>query len=61
MKIELMPISANKTEVAFGGEVTISGLMKMMGEKVLGSVTDMLTKQFFTNLDHELAKQQAGK
>jgi len=61
MKIELMPISGKETEVAFSGEVTISGLMKMMGEKVLGGVTDMLTKQFFANLDHELAKQQAGK
>jgi len=60
MKIELMPISDNKTEVAFGGEVTISGLMKMMGEKVLGGVTDMLTKQFFANLDHELAKKQSA-
>jgi carbon monoxide dehydrogenase subunit G len=61
MKIELMPISANETEVAFTGEVTISGLMNMMGQKVLGSVTEMLTKQFFANLDHEIAKQQAGK
>jgi uncharacterized protein len=61
MKIELMPISANETEVAFGGEVTISGLMTMMGQKVLGGVTDMLTKQFFANLDHEIAKQQRGK
>src|SRR6187551_1649350 len=61
MKIELMPISGNETEVDFSGEVTISGLMKMMGEKVLGGVTDMLTKQFFTNLDHEIAKHQAGK
>jgi len=61
MKIELMPISDNVTEVVFGGEVTISGLMNMMGQKVLGGVTDMLTKQFFANLDHEIAKQQAGK
>ena len=61
MKIELMPVSENKTEVTFGGEVTISGLMKMMGERVLSGVTDMLTKQFFANLDHELAKQKAGK
>ena len=61
MKIELMPIPGNKTEVSFGGEVTISGLMNMMGQKVLGGVTDMLTKQFFANLDHEIAKQQAGK
>ena len=61
MKIELVPISGNETEVDFSGEVTISGLMKMMGEKVLGGVTDMLTKQFFANLDHEIAKRQAGK
>ena len=61
MKIELMPISGNVTEVAFGGEVTISGMMSMMGQKILGGVTDMLTKQFFVNLDHEIAKQQAGK
>ncbi len=61
MKIELMPISDKETEVAFSGEVTISGLMKMMGEKVLGNITDMLTKQFFANLDREIAKQQAGK
>ena len=61
MKIELMPISGNETEVAFSGEVTISGMMSMMGEKVLGGVTDMLTKQFFANLDNEIAKQQAGK
>jgi carbon monoxide dehydrogenase subunit G len=60
MKIELMPMSDKETEVAFSGEVTISGLMKMMGEKILGGVTDMLTKQFFTNLDNEIAKQQAG-
>ena len=61
MKIELMPISGNETEVTFGGEVTISGMMSMMGQKVLGGVTDMLTKQFFANLDREIAKQQAGK
>jgi len=61
MKIELMPIPGNETEVVFAGEVTISGLMSMMGQKVLGGVTDMLTKQFFANLDHEIAKQQAPK
>jgi len=60
MKIELMPISGKETEVAFSGEVTISGLLKMMGEKVLGGVTEMLTKQFFANLDHELAKKQSA-
>jgi uncharacterized protein len=61
MKIELMPISDNETEVAFSGEVTISGLMSMMGQKVLGGITEMLTNQFFANLDREIAKQQADK
>jgi len=61
MKIELMPIAVNETEVAFGGEVTISGLMSVMGQNLLGGVADMLTKQFFANLDHEIAKQQAGR
>jgi carbon monoxide dehydrogenase subunit G len=61
MKIELIPISDNETEVDFGGEVTISGLMSTMGQKVLGAVTDMLTKQFFANLDREIAKLQRDK
>ena len=60
MKVELMPIVDNKTEVSFSGEVTISGLMTMMGQKVLSSVTEMLTKQFFANLDHEIAKKQSA-
>lgn len=61
MKIELVPVSANETEVDFNGEVKVKGMISMMGEKVLKSVADMLTKQFFANLDHELAKQQSAK
>ena len=61
MKIELVQVSANETEVGFNGEVTVKGMISMMGEKVLKTVADMLTKQFFSNLDHELAKQQSAK
>jgi len=61
MKIELLPVSINETEVDFNGEVKISGMMSMFGEKVLRGVADMLTKQFFANLDHEVAKQQSAK
>jgi carbon monoxide dehydrogenase subunit G len=57
MKIGLMPVPGNETEVSFDGEIKITGMMSMMGEKVLKSVADMLTKKFFSNLDHELAKQ----
>lgn len=60
MKIELKPINETETEVVFDGEVRITGFLGSMGEKVLGGVANMLTKQFFANLDHELAKQQAS-
>lgn len=60
MKIELRPVNVSETEVVFDGEVKITGLLGSMGEKMLGGVANMLTKQFFANLDHELAKQQAS-
>ena len=59
MKIELMPVTANETEVAFDGDVIVSGLLASMGQSMLSSAANMLTKQFFANLDHELAKHQA--
>ena len=61
MKIDLKPVNAMETEVVFDGEVKITGLLGSMGEKVLGGVANMLTKQFFANLDHEVAKQQSAK
>lgn len=60
MKIELNPLNEKETEVVFDGELKITGLLKTMGEKMLGGVANMLTKQFFANLDHELAKQQTS-
>ena len=60
MKIELKPVTVTETEVTFDGGVKITGLLSSMGEKVLAGVANMLTKQFFANLDHELAKQQAS-
>jgi len=60
MKVELIPINQSETEVTFDGEVKITGFLAAMGQKVLGNVTNMLTKQFFANLDHELAKKQTS-
>lgn len=60
MKVELVPMNTTETEVVFDGEVKITGVLAMMGQKVLGNVANMLTKQFFANLDHELAKQQGS-
>jgi carbon monoxide dehydrogenase subunit G len=60
MNVELVPINGAETEVVFDGEVRITGFLAAMGQKVLGNVTNMLTKQFFANLDNELAKQQTS-
>jgi carbon monoxide dehydrogenase subunit G len=59
IKIELNPVNRNETEVAFDGDVKVTGLLASMGQRILGSVANVLTKQFFANLDNELAKQQA--
>lgn len=60
MNVELLPVNETETEVVFGGEIKITGLLASMGQPILSSVANMLTRQFFANLDHELAKQQSA-
>ena len=60
MKIGLNTVNANETEVVFDGDVKITGLLGSMGQGVLNTAANVLTKQFFTNLDHELAKKQSA-
>jgi carbon monoxide dehydrogenase subunit G len=55
IKIELIPVTESETEVAFDGDVKVTGLLASMGQRILGSAANVLTKQFFANLDHELA------
>jgi carbon monoxide dehydrogenase subunit G len=55
IKIGLLPIDDKQTEVAFDGDVKISGLIAGMGQRVMGSVSNTLAKQFFANLEKELA------
>jgi|SRR5579863_212093 len=55
--IGLSKLMENDVEVNFDGEVKLSGLMATMGNRVVGSVSNTLTKQFFENLDRELSAQ----
>lgn len=55
MKIELIPVNPNETEVVFDGDVKVTGLLASMGQRILGSAANVLTKQFFANLDNELS------
>ncbi len=57
IRIGLSKLIENAVEVNFDGEVKLSGLMATMGNRVVGSISNTLTKQFFENLDRELSVQ----
>jgi len=54
IKIGLSPVNDKQTEVAFDGDVKLSGLIAGMGQRVMGGVSNTLAKQFFANLEKEL-------
>lgn len=54
IKINLLSIDDENTEVAFDGDVKLSGMLAGMGQRVMGSVANTLSKQFFANLEKEL-------
>ncbi len=54
IKIELTPVGDEQTSIVFDGDVQLSGLMASMGQRLIGGVSDTLTKQFFKNLEKEL-------
>ena len=53
IKISLLPANDNQTEVSFNGEVKLSGMLAAMGQRLIGGVSNTLTKQFFANLEKE--------
>lgn len=55
IKINLDAVGENQTEVAFDGDVKLSGILAGMGQRVLGGVANTLSKQFFANMEKELA------
>jgi len=55
VKVNLAPVDANHTEVSFDGDARLSGILAGMGQRVIGGVANTLTKQFFNNLEKELA------
>jgi carbon monoxide dehydrogenase subunit G len=59
IKIDLAPVENNKTEVSFDGNVKLSGVLASMGQRVLGGVANTLTRQFFVNMEKELAAATA--
>ena len=60
IKISLAAADENKTEVGFDGDVKLSGMLAALGQRLVGGVSDTLTKQFFSNLEREVAKENAA-
>ena len=54
IKINLNPVDETKTEVAFDGEIKLSGVLASMGQRLISGVSNTLSKQFFSNLENEL-------
>jgi carbon monoxide dehydrogenase subunit G len=54
--ISLREVDASQTEVSFEGDVKLSGMLATMGQRLIGSVANTLSKQFFQNMEKELQK-----
>ncbi|HMP94369.1 MAG TPA: carbon monoxide dehydrogenase subunit G [Phnomibacter sp.] len=54
--IQLTPTAEGGTEVSFDGDVKLSGMLASMGQRLIGSVASTLSKQFFSNMEKELAQ-----
>ncbi|CAN5557459.1 hypothetical protein BH23BAC1_BH23BAC1_21470 [soil metagenome] len=55
VQIKLAPLDDDKTEVIFDGDVKLSGMLASMGQRLLGGIANTLTKDFFNNLENEIA------
>jgi uncharacterized protein len=56
MKMSFKPLTPTQTEVSFSGDVQLSGTLAVMGGRVITPVANMLSKQFFVELEKEVAK-----
>jgi uncharacterized protein len=57
MAMKFNAISPTQTEVSFSGDVKLSGTLAIMGGRVITPVANMLSEQFFKELEKEIAGQ----
>jgi uncharacterized protein len=55
MAMKLVAVSPTQTQVSFNGDVKLSGTLAIMGGRVITPVANMLSKQFFEELEKEVA------
>jgi len=54
INISLLAVNEINTELTFDGDVKLSGMLAAMGQRLIGGVSNTLTKQFFSNMEKEL-------
>jgi carbon monoxide dehydrogenase subunit G len=60
IKINLAQVDeTGDTEVSFDGDVKLSGMLASLGQRIMGGVSNTLTKQFFSNLEKEIDHKPA--
>ncbi|WP_373495478.1 CoxG family protein [Aquiflexum sp.] len=59
--INLAPIDDSQTEIKFDGNIKLSGMLARVGQRLVGGIANTLTKQFFDNLQNELALTNSYK
>ena len=57
---DLTEVNQSETELAFNGDVKLTGLLASMGQRMVSGVANTLIKQFFANMEKELQKQFAS-
>ena len=56
--IHLNELAGEISEVNFTGDVRLSGMLASMGQRVIGGVVSMLTRQFFDALENEVRSEE---
>ncbi len=54
VKINLVPLSDNQTEVNFSGDAKLSGILARTGQRVMSSLANSLVNQFFKSMEEEI-------
>lgn len=52
--ISLKPLETDRTEISFNGNALLSGVLASMGQRIIGGVSDKMTRQFFEDLEKQL-------
>jgi carbon monoxide dehydrogenase subunit G len=59
-KLSLAETAPEETVVTVDGDASVGGLLARVGQRMLGNASNSLMKQFFKNIEQEVAKRKRG-